>query len=220
MKYTVDIHGEINEQLIDDVVLKLRSIYDYNEYQLDTFVSPMELYEEIELDIDTPGGLVTGFMQIRKEVDKLKNQGVEVNTFVSGTAYSCGFLLTLLGTKRDSDELGSFLYHRGGCQLGYDKVDSNARFLEHQKTILDKVDNFIIENTNIEEETLLKYRDIDWYLNKDEAIELGILTDPNKKPELPTITLEQCIESYETAGYKVIKEEIKDKSKKAKKKAE
>ena len=153
MKYTVDIHGEINEQLIDDVALKLRSIYDYNEYQLDTFVSPMELYEEIELDIDTPGGLVTGFMQIRKEVDKLKNQGVEVNTFVSGTAYSCGFLLTLLGTKRDSDELGSFLYHRGGCQLGYDKVDSNARFLEHQKTILDKVDNFIIENTNIEEET-------------------------------------------------------------------
>ena len=220
MKYTVDIHGEINEQLIDDVVLKLRSIYDYNEYQLDTFVSPMELYEEIELDIDTPGGLVTGFMQIRKEVDKLKNQGVEVNTFVSGTAYSCGFLLTLLGTKRDSDELGSFLYHRGGCQLGYDKVDSNARFLEHQKTILDKVDNFIIENTNIEEETLLKYRDIDWYLNKDEAIELGVLTDPNKKHELPTITLEQCIESYETAGYKVIKEEIKDKSKKAKKKAE
>ena len=153
MKYTVDIHGEINEQLIDDVVLKLRSIYDYNEYQLDTFVSPMELYEEIELDIDTPGGLVTGFMQIRKEVDKLKNQGVEVNTFVSGTAYSCGFLLTLLGTKRDSDELGSFLYHRGGCQLGYDKVDSNARFLEHQKTILDKVDNFIIENNTFKIET-------------------------------------------------------------------
>ena len=220
MKIVIDIHGEINEQLIDDVVSKLRSIYDFNEYQLDTFVSPIELYEEVELDIDTPGGLVTGFMQIRKEVDKLKNQGVEVNTYVSGTAYSCGFLLTLLGTKRDSDELGSFLYHRGGCQLGYDKVDSNARFLEHQKTILDKVDNFIIENTNIEEETLLKYRDIDWYLNKDEAIELGILTDPNKKPELSTITLEQCIESYETAGYKVIKEEIEDKPKKTKKKAE
>lgn len=208
MKTIINIHGEINEELVDNVVLKLRSIFEFNEYQLETYVNPVEIYDEIELDIDTQGGLITGFMQIRKEVNRLKNQGIAVNTYVSGVAYSCGFLLTLLGDKRRSDDLGSFLYHRGGCQLGYDKVDSNARFLEHQKIVLDKVDDFIIENTNIERDELLKYRDIDWYLTKDECIANGVLTNPNKESELPTLTISQCIESFENIGYKVIDEKF------------
>lgn len=223
MEYTVDICGEINEKLVDEVVNELRAIYDFNCKMLDTYVNPPELYETIELNIDSQGGLLSGFIAIRKEVDKLKESGVKVNTYCSGLALSCGFLLMLLGESRWGDPLASYMVHQGLVGANIDKISSNARFLEHQGKIQEKMNEFVAENTLITIEELEKYEEIDLYMTHEEAIELGVLTKPKEVEEVE-LTVEQCIEIMKQNGYKV-KEEVeeveeKPKTKKKVKKSE
>lgn len=201
MEFKIKIHGEINENLVEDVVDQLRSIYLYNKEMLETYIEP-ELYESVILNFNSEGGILVGFSQIEREINKLKEQGVKIIGEVDGISYSCSFLLMLLCDEITASKFSSFMYHRGLCALSYDKVDNHIDFLSHQQKILDRMDDFIISRTKITRDQLEKFKTKEWYIDYDEAIELGIIVEP-KEDEKPILTVEDCVTSFVQAGYRV-----------------
>lgn len=213
MEFKIKVHGEINENLVDEVVDQLRSIYLYNKEVLETYIEP-ELYESVILNFNSEGGILVGFSQIEREINKLKEQGVKIIGEVDGISYSCSFLLMLLCDEITASKFSSFMYHRGLCALSYDKVDNHIDFLSHQQKILDRMDDFIISRTKITRDQLEKFKTKEWYIDYDEAIELGIIVEP-KEDEKPMLTIEDCVASFVQAGYRVkeYEEELAESSK-------
>ncbi|WP_312286881.1 ATP-dependent Clp protease proteolytic subunit [Terrisporobacter sp.] len=201
MEFKIKVHGEINDNLVDNVVDQLRSIYLYNKEMLETYIEP-ELYESVILNFNSEGGILVGFSQIEREINKLKEQGVKIIGEVDGISYSCSFLLMLLCDEITASKFSSFMYHRGLCALSYDKVDNHIDFLSHQQKILDRMDDFIISRTKITRDQLEKFKTKEWYIDYDEAIELGIIVEP-KEPEIPMLTVDECVSSFVNAGYRV-----------------
>lgn len=201
MEFKIKIHGEINETLIEEVVDKLRAVYLYNKDMLDIYIEP-ELYEKVILNFNSEGGLLVGFSQIEREINKLKSQGVKIIGEVDGISYSCSFLIMLLCDEIIASKFSSFMYHRGLCALSYDKVDNHMDFLSHQQKILDRMDKFIIDRTKITKDQLDKFKVKEWYIDYDEALELGIITEL-KENETPVLTVNDCVNSFIQAGYEV-----------------
>lgn len=201
MEFKIKIHGEINDNLVEDVVDQLRSIYLYNKDMLETYIEP-ELYESVILNFNSEGGILVGFSQIEREINKLKAQGVKIIGEVDGISYSCSFLLMLLCDEITASKFSSFMYHRGLCALSYDKVDNHIDFLSHQQKILDRMDDFIISRTKITRDQLEKFKTKEWYIDYDEAIELGIIVEPEEYKK-PILTVDDCVASFVQAGYRV-----------------
>lgn len=201
MEFKIKIHGEINDNLVENVVDQLRSIYLYNKDMLETYIEP-ELYESVILNFNSEGGILVGFSQIEREINKLKAQGVKIIGEVDGISYSCSFLLMLLCDEITASKFSSFMYHRGLCALSYDKVDNHIDFLSHQQKILDRMDDFIISRTKITRDQLEKFKTKEWYIDYDEAVELGIIVEPEEN-EKPILTVDDCVASFIQAGYRV-----------------
>ena len=218
-EYVVDINGEITEKLVDDVVNKLRCIYDYDKHLLNTFVDPSkELIDTVTLSIDSPGGTVSGFSRIKAEIDKLKELGIHIKTYVADEAASCAFLITLLGDERGGSEFCVLMNHISTA-INYGKVTNNARKSQFDLKMEDKFTKFIVEKTNISEEWLEENKEIDQWFDYEDAIELGILTKPKEVEEVE-LTVDQCVEIMKQNGYKVKEEVEVEKSKKRTKKKE
>lgn len=209
MKYTVDLIGELTEENGLDIVGKLRSIWTFNDEMLNLYVNPIELYDEVTIVICSNGGRFDMLSLILDEIENLREQGVRITTKASAMAYSAGIYLLLAGDERIANDTTSFMLHEFQLSTGFDSLTGNLDYLSHQKNIQDNLDKWVIERTSMTKEELDDLKGRNLWLTKSECIELGILTDPNKEPELPTISVEQCIDNFEKAGYKVIKEESK-----------
>ena len=205
---SIKIDGEINDELTREVVGKLEAIYDYNQDILSTYIEPIGIVECVELEINSFGGDLAGFIKIKKIVDKLKEMGVLVKTYGDAYVQSCGFLLLLLGEERDCSPFSSLMLHEGRTGM-VTNITGGARFFEHQRHIQHEMNKFICSVTDISMEFLEENKDVDVYLNRDEALKLGVLTKPKEKKK-PMITLTQLIETYKVNGYEVYNDLVFD----------
>lgn len=205
---SIKIDGEINDELTREVVGKLEAIYDYNQDILSTYIEPIGIVECVELEINSFGGDLAGFIKIKKIVDKLKEMGVLVKTYGDAYVQSCGFLLLLLGEERDCSPFSSLMLHEGRTGM-VTNITGGARFFEHQRHIQHEMNKFICSVTDISMEFLEENKDVDVYLNRDEALKLGVLTKPKEKKK-PVITLTQLIETYKANGYEVYNDLVFD----------
>ena len=205
---SIKIDGEINDELTREVVGKLEAIYDYNQDILSTYIEPIGIVECVELEINSFGGDLAGFIKIKKIVDKLKEMGVLVKTYGDAYVQSCGFLLLLLGEERDCSPFSSLMLHEGRTGM-VTNITGGARVFEHQRHIQHEMNKFICSVTDISMEFLEENKDVDVYLNRDEALKLGVLTKPKEKKK-PMITLTQLIETYKANGYEVYNDLVFD----------
>lgn len=209
---TIDIHGEIEDKLIDSVVRDLRNIFEYNKFLLDTFVNPIkEIIQVVELDIDSPGGYVTGFTRIKKEIDKLKEQGVHIKTYVSGHAYSCGFVIALLGDERSGSEFCQLMNHQASG-FSYGKTSDKYRKAKLDLKMEQKFIDFIVERTDLTKEYLEERIEINDWFDYDDCVECGIFTKETDK-KTTEVKLSEVIAELVENGYEVVddlKEEIKE----------
>lgn len=210
MKYTVDLIGELTEENGLDIVDKLRSVWNFNDEMLNLYINPVDFYDEVTIVICSNGGRFDMLSLILDEIENLKEQGVKIITKASAMAYSAGIYLLLAGDERIANNTTSFMLHEFQLSTGFDSLTGNLDYLNHQKSIQDNLDKWVMDRTNMTKEQLDNLKGKNLWLTKDECIELGILTDPNKKPELPTLTVSQCIESFENAGYKVVDSEVNE----------
>lgn len=197
---TIDINGEITEELTTKVVGELREIYDYDKYLVNNFLDySREIIGSVTLSIDSVGGCVSGFSRIKTEVDKLKELGITIKTYVTNQACSCAFLIFLLGDERDGSEFCMLMNHIS-TTFEYGKVTSNQRLNDFYMEMEDRYNEFIVSRTKIEKDWLIQNQEVDQWFNYDDCIELGIFT----KADPQILTIDECIDYFENLGIKVV----------------
>ena len=131
---------------------------------------PIEKREPIKINIDTEGGYLTSAFSI---IDAILLSKTPIWTINIGRAYSGGFLIFIVGSKRIAHPYSSFLFHEGSGTISGDanKVQNQADFYKKQR---EKIKEITLKYTSIPETIYEKYSNDHWYLFADEAIKFNI----------------------------------------------
>jgi ATP-dependent protease ClpP protease subunit len=181
----INFNQELSEEFGNEIVGQLLDVYAKNEAILDANSRLryredwLPLYcDEMTFMINSPGGSLYSFIQIWDIIDKLKSQGVKIKAEVQSHAMSAGFFLFMLADERRMNKLGTLLYHE--MLIGNSMKLSDWNLETHRMDKIQKaLDKLVTDNTNITQDMLDKYKGKDWYIDYDEALELGII-----EPEL------------------------------------
>ena len=99
-----------------------------------------------------------------------------VYTIVIGSAYSAGFFISIAGHKRYAYPLSSFLYHEGSATNG-GTANQFQNFSEFYKKQLKQLKEHTLNCTKISEELYEEKKRDDWWLDANEALELGVIDE-------------------------------------------
>lgn len=131
---------------------------------------PVEKRVPIKLFIDSSGGDLTSALMM---ADAITLSKTPVYTINMGTAYSGGLLVFVTGHKRYSFPSASFLFHEGSTSLGSIDAGKFKNYAGYYSNLIDRMKNYIIKNTKVDEELYKEKSRDDWWFFVDEAIELG-----------------------------------------------
>ena len=141
----------------------------YNKYDEEQEI-PVEKRMPIKIYIDSNGGDLCATFTI---IDAIRLSKTPVWTIVIGSAYSGGFFISIAGHKRFAYPLATFMYHEGstGNIADAGKFRNFADFYDRQLEMLKQI---TLKYTNITEEQYKEHKKDDWWLDAEEAVELGI----------------------------------------------
>ena len=105
--------------------------------------------------------------------DVIEASRIPVVTVCMGVAMSAGFLIFLAGKRRYAFKQSQFLIHSGSASFEgtAEQIEQSQKNYKRQ---LDQMKKYILEHTEISEKLFSKNRSKDWYVDSDEARELGI----------------------------------------------
>ena len=174
----VDLHNALDRQLfIGDIVSGIGVSADnmirfWNRYDEDKNI-PIEERKPIKVYIDSCGGSLTDAFTI---INAIKMSKTPVYTIVIGAAYSAGFFISIAGHKRYAYPLSSFLYHEGSAANG-GTANQFQNFSEFYKKQLRQLKEHTLDCTKISEELYEEKKRDDWWLDANEALELGVIDE-------------------------------------------
>ena len=155
----LNIVGIFNEDM-------LQMVYDFVN-NLDE-----ENNEPIKINITSEGGSADILNAI---IDLLKSTNRELHATVHGYAYSSALGLLCACDKRKMGKLSKLMYHNciysieGGLQAHKDVLEDSIKIQE-------EYDNLILNVAKgITKEDLSKHKYRDWFINRDTAIDLGLI---------------------------------------------
>lgn len=160
------IEGEITDALFEVSKLILR----YNKEDKDI---PIEQRNPIKIFINSPGGDLDatlsfiGLMEISK---------TPIHTINACWAYSAAGLILMAGHKRYALPNSECLIHSGSGQLG-GTFDQTTEQMKNYKYLVDKMRDFILDKTKIEQKLFKKNSQKDWYITTEEMLSLGIVDE-------------------------------------------
>ena len=160
------IEGEINDALFE--LSKL--ILGYNKEDKNI---PVEGRKPIKIFINSPGGdldstlAFIGLMNISK---------TPIWTINACWAYSAAGLILMAGHKRYALPNTECLIHSGSGQLG-GSYEQTAEQMKNYKYLVDKMRDFILSRTKIDQKLFKKQSSKDWYIYTDEMLSLGIVDE-------------------------------------------
>ena len=160
------IEGEINDGLFELSKMILR----YNKDDKDI---PVEERKPIKIFINSPGGdldstlAFIGLMNISK---------TPIWTVNACWAYSAAGLILMAGHKRYALPNTECLIHSGSGQLG-GSYEQTTEQMKNYKYLVDKMRDFILSKTKIDQKLFKKNSQKDWYIYTDEMLNLGIVDE-------------------------------------------
>lgn len=158
------VEGEIGDGLFELSKLILR----YNKEDKDI---PVEQRKPIKIFINSNGGdldltlAFIGLMEISK---------TPIWTVDACWAYSAAGLILMAGHKRFALPNTECLIHSGSGQLG-GTFDQTTEQMKNYKILVDKMRDFILSKTKIDQKLFKKNSAKDWYIYTDEMLEYGIV---------------------------------------------
>lgn len=158
------VEGEIDDGIFELSKLILR----YNKEDKDI---PVEQRKPIKIFINSPGGDLDstlsfiGLMEISK---------TPIWTIDACWAFSAAGLILMAGHKRFALPNTEALIHSGSGQLG-GTFDQTTEQMKNYKILVDKMREFILSKTKIDNKLFKKMSAKDWYIYTDEMLELGIV---------------------------------------------
>lgn len=160
------VEGEINDGLFE----LSKMILGYNREDIGI---PVEQRKPIKIFINSPGGdldstlAFIGLMNISK---------TPIWTIDACWAYSAAGLILMAGHKRYALPNTECLIHSGSGQLG-GSYEQTAEQMKNYKYLVDKMRDFILSRTKIDQKLFKKQSSKDWYIYTDEMLNLGIVDE-------------------------------------------
>lgn len=160
------IEGEIGDGLFELSKMILR-------YNMEDKNIPVEERKPIKIFINSPGGdldstlAFIGLMNISK---------TPVWTIDACWAYSAAGLILMAGHKRYALPNTECLIHSGSGQLG-GSYEQTTEQMKNYKYLVDKMRDFILSKTKIDQKLFKKNSQKDWYIYTDEMLSLGIVDE-------------------------------------------
>lgn len=134
----------------------------------------------ITIELSSGGGSITDGNFLMSKIEKFKEEyGYKIITRVNGYAYSMAFMIFIMGTEREIYRYSDVMIHDAATGMnGYMKADEINDVNEWFKRDWIKTKKIIIEKTKITDEQLedMKARKLDWFMESNEALELGVAT--------------------------------------------
>ena len=134
----------------------------------------------ITIELSSGGGSITDGNFLIGKIEKFKEEyGYKIITRVNGYAYSMAFMIFIMGTEREIYRYSDVMIHDAATGMnGYMKADEINDLNEWFKRDWIKTKKIIIEKTKITDEQLedMKSRKLDWFMESDEALKLGVAT--------------------------------------------
>ena len=160
------IEGEIGDGLFELSKMILR-------YNIEDKNIPVEERKPIKIFINSPGGdldstlAFIGLMNISK---------TPIWTIDACWAYSAAGLILMAGHKRYALPNTECLIHSGSGQLG-GSYEQTTEQMKNYKYLVDKMRDFILSRTKIDQKLFKKNSQKDWYIYDDEMLTLGIVDE-------------------------------------------
>ena len=158
----------IEDEIGDGLFEYSKQILRFNQEDRDI---PVEERKPIKFFIDSPGGDLETMLAFIGLVGISKTPIWMIN---AGIAYSAAGLILMSGHKRFALPNSQCLIHTGSGQLG-GTFDQTTEQMKNYKQMVEKMKNFIISHTNIDQKLFNKNKSKDWFIKTEEQLELGIV---------------------------------------------
>ena len=158
----------IEDEIGDGLFEYSKQILRFNQEDKDI---PVEERKPIKFFIDSPGGDLETMLAFIGLVGISKTPIWMIN---AGIAYSAAGLILMSGHKRFALPNSQCLIHTGAGQLG-GTFDQTTEQMKNYKQMVEKMKNFIISHTNIDQKLFNKNKSKDWFITTEEQLELGIV---------------------------------------------
>ena len=161
--------GDVTQRIIEinEDDKRLKKLYDV--YDIEYTPKPIKIW------IDSYGGSVYQCFGLLSVMEKSKTP---IHTIVTGCAMSCGFMMLISGHKRFAHKLSTPLYHQVSSG-GWGKLKDLEEDIEETRRLQKIIEKITLEKTKISKERLKDVfeRKIDWFMDSDEALRLGVVDD-------------------------------------------
>ena len=135
--------------------------------------TPIEERQPIKIYIDSYGGSLTSTFTM---IDAIAMSKTPVWTINVGSALSGGFFTFICGHRRFAYRHSQFLYHEGSA--GTEGTASQfENFASFYKKRLGKLKNVVLAKTKISEEKYTSIQKDDYWIDAEEALELGCVDE-------------------------------------------
>lgn len=217
MERIINFTGELDAELGNYVVNELLDIYDKNKAIIETnerlkYQSDyLPLYADIvEFRINSNGGDLFKFLEIYDLMERMKEeQGITFKARTSSHAYSAGMYLFCACDYRTMSKFGSLMYHELSM-MRMDKLSDLESETKRMNKIQKILDDIVTRDTGLTQEILDSYKGRDFWLDYDEALELGIIKEePSEEERLAKALEDMDKEDMTQAEWDAFIEEMK-----------
>ena len=132
---------------------------------------PIEDRKPIKFFIDSPGGDLETMLSFIGLVSISKTPIWTIN---AGCSYSAAGLILMSGHKRFAMPNSQTLIHTGSGSVS-GTFDQTTEQMKNYKQLVDKMKDFILSHTKIDQKLFNKNKSKDWFINTEEQLSLGIV---------------------------------------------
>ena len=176
-------------QMKANMALNQRKIFLYDGVDEDSiFECIYYLYRIIDIDeklgekrpvyimVNSNGGNVYDCLTLISLIEKMKEDGYEIITVNMGRAFSAGFMISIVGSKRLAYRYSDYMVH-DVSSFSYGKLQTMREDIEETERLRDKLYSIIVRYTNITREELEEWhiKKLDKFFNSEEALSLNIV---------------------------------------------
>jgi ATP-dependent Clp protease protease subunit len=181
--------GSLIPQMKLSLALNQRKIYLYDDvcensifeciYYLDKLRDIDSVSGEkkpIEILINSNGGYIYEGLALISTIEMMKDSGYEIITTNVSKAFSMGFIISLVGSKRYSYRHSFFMVHDASTGM-WGKIAELKEELAQTTKVRNAILDITTKYSNLTMEQLMDWIDHkqDVYFNAEEALELGII---------------------------------------------
>ena len=161
------LYDEISENPIFECIYYLNKLMSIDSISHDK--------KPIEILVNSNGGSVYDCLTLVSMVENMKKNGYEIITTNIGRAFSAGFIISIIGTKRNAYKYSTYLTHDVSSYM-YGKAQELKECLDEVIRLRSLMNDIIIEHTAIPIHDLEQWNEykIDKIFDANEALKLKI----------------------------------------------